>query len=78
LLDVMMPGMTGPELRDCLRDHLPSVRILFMSGYSYDQLVRQGIDSDKVEFVAKPFTISRLLGRVEEMLAETQRRHRSA
>jgi hypothetical protein len=49
-----------------------------MSGYSYDRLVRQGIDTEKVEFVAKPFTISRLLGRVEEMLTETQRRYGSA
>lgn len=45
LLDVIMPGMNGPELRECLRELVPSARILFMSGYTYGELVKQGIQA---------------------------------
>ena len=72
LLDVMMPGMTDPELRERLRDQLPSVRVLFMSGFSYDQVAKQGIQADTDNFLAKPFTIIALLRSVKEALEKTQ------
>ena len=56
LTDLMMPGMGGAELGRLVRDRWPSVPILFMSGYSSDDLHRQGaIGADQVT-IQKPFT----------------------
>lgn len=70
LLDVIMPGMNGPELRECLRELAPSVRILFMSGYTYGELVKQGVQAAAGDYLGKPFTHTMLLSRVQETLAE--------
>jgi two-component system, cell cycle sensor histidine kinase and response regulator CckA len=77
ILDVMMPVMSGPELCSCLHDHLPSVRNLFMSGYSQDKFAIHGVQVGPDDFLGKPFTIATLLGRVKEALAETQHRNGS-
>jgi len=69
LLDVVMPGMNGPELRECLRELLPSVRVLYMSGYTHTQISERGIDAGPGEFIAKPFSPAALLSRVREELA---------
>jgi hypothetical protein len=70
LLDVIMPGMNGPELRECLRELVPSVRTLFMSGYTYSEIVEQGIQAGTGDYLGKPFTHTMLLSRVQETLAE--------
>jgi two-component system cell cycle sensor histidine kinase/response regulator CckA len=69
LLDVMMPGMTGPELRDCLRELLPSVRILYMSGYTHSQIGELGIKADAGDFIGKPFSTAALVHRIQEQLS---------
>jgi CheY-like chemotaxis protein len=73
LLDVMMPGMSGPQLRECLRDVLPSVRILHMSGYTHSQIGELGIKADPSDFVGKPFSPAALVRRIQEERAETGR-----
>jgi len=68
LLDVVMPGMKGPELRERLLTEFPSIRTVFISGYSYDELGPQGVAVDERNFIAKPFTMRELLNAVSHAL----------
>jgi CheY-like chemotaxis protein len=56
LADVVMPGLSGPELAEQLMAVRPGTRILFMSGYTEETAVRRGIEEGKATFIAKPFT----------------------
>lgn len=66
--DVLMPGMTGPQMmREVVQAHGPT-RVLFVSGYPDDDLIAQEIASHHAEFLAKPFTQDGLLRKVRDML----------
>jgi two-component system, cell cycle sensor histidine kinase and response regulator CckA len=68
LTDLMMPGMGGAELARRLKERWPALPILFMSGYSVDDLLRQGaIDSGGV-IIQKPFTPDGLIRSVAAAL----------
>jgi PAS domain S-box-containing protein len=67
LSDVVMPGLSGRELWDQVRDVRP-MRVLFMSGYTDDAVVRHGILQGSVPFLSKPFTKQTLLAKVREVL----------
>jgi len=67
--DVVMPGMKGTELRDRLISIRPNIRVLFVSGYSSDIVVRQGELKSDVHFLQKPFTLTGLASKVEELLS---------
>jgi two-component system, cell cycle sensor histidine kinase and response regulator CckA len=70
LTDLMMPGMGGAELGRRLRERWPALPILFMSGYSAEDLHRQGaVESGKVT-VQKPFTPDGLIRSVAAALAQ--------
>jgi PAS domain S-box-containing protein len=58
--DVVLPQMNGRDLADRLRRSRPEMRVLFMSGYTADVIVHQGILEEGVEFVQKPFSIEQL------------------
>jgi len=66
--DVVMPGMTGRELVDALRAQRPGVRVLYMSGYTDDDIVRRGLLTANVAFLQKPFTGKSLGRRVRSVL----------
>jgi PAS domain S-box-containing protein len=66
--DVMMPGMSGPELLETLAAISPGVRVLFISGYP-DTVLRRCPSECRVELIAKPFAPADLVRRVTEMLA---------
>ena len=68
LADVVMPGISGRELADNLRSLRPGLLVLFMSGYTEDIVVRQGVQRAEVPFLAKPFTPSELLRAVRGVL----------
>jgi len=67
LTDMVMPRMGGSELARHLNRARPDIRILFMSGYTEDPLVRHMERAASV-FLAKPFTASALTGKVREAL----------
>jgi len=67
LTDVIMPNMGGIDLARRVARVEPRVRILFMSGYSDDPIVRS-IERSPASFLAKPFTASALLEKVRETL----------
>ncbi len=67
LTDVLMPGMTGPELIVLLQAHWPAVPCLFMSGFLGDISLGPTFDPRK-DLVTKPFTPSELLDRIASKL----------
>ena len=68
LTDLIMPGMSGRELADCIVATWPRVRALFMSGYTDDVIFHQRVLEAGVAFVPKPFTPSILARKVREVL----------
>jgi two-component system, cell cycle sensor histidine kinase and response regulator CckA len=68
LSDVVMPRMGGPELAQALLAKRPSVKVLYMSGYTDHPMVRRGVVNAGVAFLQKPFTPTVLLSRVREVL----------
>jgi PAS domain S-box-containing protein len=68
LSDVVMPEMSGAELAKRLTVHNSRMKILFMSGYIDDSLIRQGIQEKEVAFLQKPFSPLNLAKKVREVL----------
>jgi two-component system cell cycle sensor histidine kinase/response regulator CckA len=66
--DVVMPGMSGREVVDRLREGTPGLRALFVSGYTQDAIARRGVLDSGVEFLPKPFTAATLVARVRAVL----------
>lgn len=66
--DVIMPGCTGPALFDRLRRVRSDLKVLYVSGYTDDEIVHRGQLDRGVEFLQKPFTGADLKRRVREVL----------
>jgi hypothetical protein len=70
LTDVIMPGMSGPELVRAVQATRPDVKVLFMSGYTNDAIGRQGVLDPGVHLLQKPFSTGALLESVRSVLDE--------
>lgn len=69
LTDVVMPGgIGGRQLAEQLRAQRPSLKVLYMSGYTDDAVVRHGIVEADTAFIQKPFTAVALARKVKEVL----------
>lgn len=68
LSDVVMPGMSGTELAARLREDHPGMRVLLMSGYASDSVVRQGLADRGAAFIPKPFSLGTLGRKVRAVL----------
>jgi two-component system cell cycle sensor histidine kinase/response regulator CckA len=66
--DIVMPGMNGGMLVEHLAVKRPALRVLFMSGYTDDDMLRRGIVDPRMAFLAKPFTPETLASKVREVL----------
>ena len=68
LTDVVMPGISGRVLAEQLQHSRPGIKILFMSGYSEEAVLLQGMQNLGAHFLQKPFTPEELGLRVREIL----------
>jgi CheY-like chemotaxis protein len=63
-----MPGMDGRQLAEQVRAARPDIKVVFMSGYPDDEVLRRGVQQDQVAFLEKPFTQAKLSAKVREVL----------
>ncbi len=68
LTDVVMPGMHGPEVAKAVVNKMPSIRVIFMSGYVDDARTREGLADATASFIQKPFTSEDLAHKVRAIL----------
>jgi two-component system, cell cycle sensor histidine kinase and response regulator CckA len=70
--DVVLPQLSGPQLAERLLSLDPEMKVLFISGYPDDAVVRHGVLQEKVNFLQKPFSPEVLAHKVREVLDAEQ------
>ena len=70
LTDVVMPEMGGGELVETLTARRPSLKVLVISGYTDDEILRRGVRGRELPFLRKPFAAEELVRRVRAVLDE--------
>jgi two-component system, cell cycle sensor histidine kinase and response regulator CckA len=73
LTDLVMPGMSGREVMEQLHNRRPRLRVLYVSGYTDDEILRRGLHDPTVWFLQKPFTGAALLSTVRQVLDGAER-----
>jgi len=66
--DVVMPGMSGPELHTYMLKSRPGLKVLYMSGYSNNLIDNGGISANGINFIQKPFAGNELALKIEALL----------
>jgi PAS domain S-box-containing protein len=66
--DVVMPHMTGPQLADRVRESVPGLKVLLISGYPDEALEARGARPSSLEFLHKPFSNQALIARIRSLL----------
>jgi two-component system, cell cycle sensor histidine kinase and response regulator CckA len=69
LTDVVLPGLSGPELVARAREEHGGIAAIYVSAYDVDAVRAQGVDPERVPFLAKPYEPTELLKLVRETLA---------
>lgn len=70
ITDVVMPGITGPQLADRLRPRYAGMKVLFVSGYRHDALDQKGLVGPGAHVLAKPFSSTPFLRQVRTLLRQ--------
>ena len=68
LTDVVMPEMSGRELAQELNPLRPAMKVIYMSGYTDDAVVRHGVEESEMPFLQKPFVPDDLVLKVRNVL----------
>ncbi len=68
--DVVMPHLSGPELAERFRKAHPTLRVLFISGYTQERIVRDGVLQEGVYYLPKPFKRQDLAAMLSALQAE--------
>jgi two-component system cell cycle sensor histidine kinase/response regulator CckA len=66
--DVVMPQMDGPTLIRHVKEKMPDIKVIFISGYTEDRFREQLREGEVVHFLSKPFSLKQLAGKVKEVL----------
>jgi len=66
--DLIMPEMNGQELAKYVNKKMPNMKVLFVSGYTFEHLVKDGEIEENINFLQKPYKIQNLLKRIRETL----------
>ncbi|MFW6142930.1 MAG: response regulator, partial [Desulfovermiculus sp.] len=69
ITDVVLPEMNGKELRAAIEDIIPSVKTLFMSGYTENVIVQRGMVDPQFFFIQKPFSAAGLGNKLRQLLS---------
>jgi signal transduction histidine kinase len=72
LCDVILGDMSGPAVAEALRALRPSIRVLYMSGYMDEAIVKTGVLDEGQPFLQKPFTPMLLAKKIREVLDEPE------
>ena len=68
LTDIVMPGMSGKQLFEKIREMFPEVKVLFMSGYACNVIARHGVVESGTNFIQKPFSIKTLEEKIKSTM----------
>ncbi|MGM0645144.1 MAG: PAS domain S-box protein [Thermodesulfobacteriota bacterium] len=68
LTDVVMPGMNGKALKREVESHHPSIRVVYMSGYTDNIIVKRGMVDPGLAFIQKPFSMEGLARKIRQVL----------
>jgi len=66
--DVVMPEMDGPTLLKHIRERMPELKVIFVSGYAEESVRRDIEDDQSVEFLPKPYSLDQINSKVKEVL----------
>ncbi|MBF0234046.1 MAG: response regulator, partial [Desulfamplus sp.] len=72
ITDVIMPGMSGRDLADMICIISPTIKCLFMSGYTDDIISHHGVLDGSLEFIHKPFSMDELAAKVRYVIDGTK------
>lgn len=68
ITDLSMPEMNGMDLAVWMQTLYPGMKILFMSGYTAEVIIHQGVPEERVDFIQKPFSIQDLAVKVRKAM----------
>lgn len=68
ITDVILPDTTGKALSDKIKEIFPKIKILFVSGYTENVIAKNGIITEEINFLQKPFTLKEFYKRIVELL----------
>jgi two-component system cell cycle sensor histidine kinase/response regulator CckA len=69
LTDIVMPGLSGPELVEKVKRLYPDIKTLFMSGYAQHVILENGVSVDDIAYINKPFTAESLATKIRDALS---------
>lgn len=75
LTDVIMPELHGPQLAKALRATRPTLRVVYMSGYTRNEIDRRGLVEIGAAFLPKPFSVAHLSRTIREVLDGRETEH---
>jgi two-component system cell cycle sensor histidine kinase/response regulator CckA len=68
ITDVVMPGMSGPDMIKIISETYPNIKVVFISGYGEDAFIETFGQDRKFNFLSKPYTLKQLAVKVKEVL----------
>jgi two-component system cell cycle sensor histidine kinase/response regulator CckA len=67
-----MPGMNGSDLAEQLKLMDPTLKTIYMSGYTSTPVMHKGFSDPRIAYLQKPFTLKALGQKVKQVLSESE------